>query len=144
MICHLKMGFITFLFTFHGPTVILSFGRIWSSLMYFLLAISFIALTLPYPPCYQGPFLFFSKLSYEEFLTNFSHFLFYNLCRSDFIYILSLYFGMIFPKENNWLASDFLFLSFFLFFLSSCLSFCLCVLLLSHSLQDPDPFLLFT
>lgn len=101
MICHLKMGFITFLFTFHGPTVILSFGRIWSSLMYFLLAISFIALTLPYPPCYQGPFLFFSKLSYEEFLTNFSHFLFYNLCRSDFIYILSLYFGMIFPKENN-------------------------------------------
>lgn len=99
MICHLKMGFITFLFTFHSLTVILSFGSLWSSLMYFLLVISFTALTPLDPPHYQGHFLFFSKLSYEEFLTNFSHFLFYNLCRSDFIYIL--HFEMIFPKENS-------------------------------------------
>lgn len=90
---HLKMGFITF----HSFK---SFGSLWCSLMYFWGAMSSkalsslesslfghvcggnggggINLSSSLPPCYYGPFLFFNKLSCEDFLSNCSHFPFHN------------------------------------------------------------------
>ena len=82
------------------------------------------------PPIIGILFVFYGKLSCEECLSNFSHFPLHSLCHSNSVCVLSLYFEIIFPKENSWLSSDV-----FLLFLKHLKCH-------SHFLQDPGSFYL--